>query len=186
MQKQFTKAKGAFMKNTVLSFALLSSTISMSTEPEMNKSYISDAMVQSMCMELYEHIKKDDYCPELLIGVSRGGLVPLAHLAGEKMFNNRNTRVINVRSYNDDKKRSCVEFMYPVHTQELQNIKNILVVDDLVDSGNTMDKILTMLRNELPKATIKVATLYYKPTSMIIPDYFVATTEDWIVFPWEK
>ncbi len=61
-----------------------------------------------------------------------------------------------------------------------------MLIDDLVDSGNTMHEILAMLKSELPEATIKIATLCYKPHSIVKPDYFVATTEDWIVFPWEK
>ena len=50
-----------------------------------------------------------------------------------------------------------------------------LVVDDIVDSGETRDHY----------AMCRFASLYYKPWAKKKPDYYVHTTEDWICFPWE-
>lgn len=175
------------MKNkALLSLALASAASCMSTEPEVQKTYISDENVWTMCQNIYAQLEQDNFCPDLLIGVARGGLVPLAYLASEKLLNNRNTRTINVQSYSDEKKRATIQITSPFYTQDLQHIKSILVIDDLVDTGNTIHEILLMLKKDLPNATIKVATLFYKPKSIIKPDYFVAETKDWIVFPWEK
>ncbi|MGE0207493.1 MAG: phosphoribosyltransferase, partial [Candidatus Babeliales bacterium] len=67
-----------------------------------------------------------------------------------------------------------------------ENSKYILIVDDLVDTGETMKFLIEALKDSLPKTTIKIATLYYKPTSCIKPDYYIEETTNWIVFPWEK
>ena len=32
---------------------------------------------------------------------------------------------------------------------------------------------------------LKTATLHYKPQSIFKPDFFIETTSDWIVYPWE-
>ena len=57
-----------------------------------------------------------------------------------------------------------------------------LVVDDLVDSGNT----LKMVRDMLPKAHF--ATVYAKPAGRPLVDTFVTevSQDTWIAFPWEQ
>lgn len=151
---------------------------------EIKKTAVTAEKVQSMCMALYNMAQKDTFNPELLIGISRGGLVPLGFLAGERMFNNRNTKIINIHSYNYQEQQSDINLFFPLHTEDLQKFESILVVDDLVDSGKSIDFVINMLKKEVP-ATIKTATLFYKKRSTIKPDYYVEETEDWIVFPWE-
>ena len=62
--------------------------------------------------------------------------------------------------------------------------KNILLVDDLVDTGESIKCALDYLNLKDPE-TVKVATLLMKPWSKIKPDYYVEETTDWIVFPHE-
>ncbi len=62
----------------------------------------------------------------------------------------------------------------------------VLIVDDVLDSGLSLNNIL----NELKKITnnIKIATLYFKPESNktnIKPDFYLHETNKWIVFPHE-
>ena len=33
---------------------------------------------------------------------------------------------------------------------------------------------------------VKIATIYYKPWSIVVPDYYEKETKRWIVFPWER
>ncbi len=62
----------------------------------------------SMCKRLHEQISKDTFNPDLLIGIARGGLIPLGFLSGEANFNNRNTRTINLQSYTDEGKKTSL------------------------------------------------------------------------------
>lgn len=142
--------------------------------------------IKSMCSTLHTNIVADNFVPDVIIGLSRGGLMPLSFLAGEANFNNRNTRIINIQSYNDNRSQETLQLTFPIHTQDLQHFSSILIVDDLVDSGNSLDFVLKALKGRLPNATIKTAVLFYKKSSKIMPDYFVEETSDWIVFPWEK
>ena len=50
-----------------------------------------------------------------------------------------------------------------------------LVVDDIVDSGETRDHF----------AFFTFASLHVKPWAKTMPDFYLHTTEDWIVYPWE-
>ncbi|MBA3816509.1 MAG: hypothetical protein H0X29_08330 [Parachlamydiaceae bacterium] len=157
------------------------------TAHETIKIYVDCDKVQTMCKELCTIIKSDDYKPDLLIGLSRGGLQPASYLAGEKQLNLRNVATIALTSYDDGAKQGYIKIVMPFHVEDYKKYKSILIVDDLVDSGKTMSFIKSFLEKELPESTIKVAVLYYKPTSSKIqPDYYVQETDEWIVFPWEN
>jgi hypoxanthine phosphoribosyltransferase len=59
------------------------------------------------------------------------------------------------------------------------NTTNILIVDDIADTGKTLENFFNLGFN--------IATLYHKPRSTVTPDFIGKTVEntDWIVFPWE-
>jgi hypoxanthine phosphoribosyltransferase len=62
--------------------------------------------------------------------------------------------------------------------------KRVLIVDEVADTG----KSLKMVREHIVQEgaeEVKTATVYYKPWSVVRPDYFAKETSDWIVFPWE-
>jgi len=54
--------------------------------------------------------------------------------------------------------------------------RKILVVDDIADSGKTLEGY----------DSFDTATLFYKATSSKKPTYFVDETDKWVVFPWEN
>lgn len=169
---------------TLIALAFIFSPIA-AMECEVNKKYVSMDTIQSMCSAIYEQAKDDKFKPDLIIGLSRGGLIPLGFLSGEKMFNNRNTRAISLKSYSDNGEQSAVKLLLPIHTEDLKEFKSILVVDDLADTGKSLEFVIKSLERDL-LANIKVATLFYKKKSIIKPDYYVEETSDWIVFPWEE
>jgi uncharacterized protein len=75
----------------------------------------------------------------------------------------------------------------PIIKEKLQgNIsgKNILVIDDVADTGGSISQIKQYLLPKKPRS-IRFATLYLKPGSKTVPDYFVSKTSAWIIFPWE-
>ena len=67
----------------------------------------------------------------------------------------------------------------------------LLLIDDVCDSGRSLDAVIDELgrrcKRNLPER-LKVATVYYKPArnrSRRVPDYFVHSTDRWLVFPHE-
>ena len=73
----------------------------------------------------------------------------------------------------------------PVITQSLPvsiRDERILIVDDIADSGETLELAMKYLQYHGAKS-IHTATLFMKPKSKIKPDYFVNETSAWIVFP---
>ena len=116
-----------------------------------------------------------------VVGISRGGLplaVPISHRLRVPLT------PVEIKSYKDDRSQGEVQCETPLEV--LQRCKGrVLIVDDLADSGRTSDFLL----RELPRITgaaFTLATLYWKRTSTVRPDYFVEEATCWIVFPWEN
>lgn len=62
--------------------------------------------------------------------------------------------------------------------------KNILLFDDVADTGKTLAAVYNYLL-EAGAKSIKTATLFYKPHSVIVPNFYAYQTQAWIVFPHE-
>ena len=76
----------------------------------------------------------------------------------------------------------------PVITQPVSTSvmgKKVLVVDEVADTG----KSLRLVRSHLEKqgaTEVMILTVYYKPWSVEVPDWYGKETSRWIVFPWER
>ena len=78
----------------------------------------------------------------------------------------------------------------PVKISNIASIKNLfgktLLIDDLVDSGDTLTEIINLLKKKKEITEIKTAVIFVKPTSRFTPNFYVQKTKDWIIFPYEK
>jgi len=125
--------------------------------------------------------KTEDFKPDALLAIARGGLT-LAH-AYAQATDNRNLFTINSILYDGDTKRSHPKLM---NLPELNGTRQVLILDDIVDSGQTLKAVFTVLHERYPDITFKSATLYYKKSSFIQPDYWLHEATEWIDFFWEK
>lgn len=62
--------------------------------------------------------------------------------------------------------------------------ENILLFDDVADTGKSLDFAWEYLINHGAKS-VTLATLFYKPHSTVKPDYYAVQTSAWIIFPYE-
>ncbi|MDH7477961.1 MAG: phosphoribosyltransferase family protein, partial [Candidatus Bathyarchaeota archaeon] len=62
--------------------------------------------------------------------------------------------------------------------------KRVLVVDEIADTGQSLKLVKEHIVKQGAKE-VKIATVYYKPWSIIKPDYYEKETSRWVVFPWE-
>lgn len=137
----------------------------------------------------YDLFKKDaqilvdkcrDFDPEVLLAVARGGLT-LSHLMAQAL-DMRNLYTLNSIHYEGELK---LETFNIFNIPDLSSAKKVLIVDDIVDSGETMREILKVLKEKFPKVEFKLATLFYKNTALIKPDFSVREANEWIDFFWE-
>ena len=123
--------------------------------------------------------QKIDWKFDTIIPIARGGLT-LAHLLGE-YYDIRAVYAINTIGYDDTTKLESVKVF---NIPELKEAKNVLIVDDIVDSGDTVIEVLSVLRHRYPEVTFKVASLFYKKSAKIAPDWYMREAETWIEFFW--
>jgi xanthine phosphoribosyltransferase len=115
-----------------------------------------------------------------VVAVTRGGLVPAAIVARELGI--RVIETVSIASYDYDK-QSDVQVLKTV-SNEIQGKdggKGILVIDDLVDTGNTVREV----RRALPNAHF--AAVYAKPAGRPLVETFVTevSQDTWIFLPWD-
>jgi len=132
------------------------------------------------CESLAQMIK--DYQPQMIVGLSRGGLVPARIMSD--MLGVEEVGILGVKFYKSMGKATD----FPRITQELAmdiSGKRILIVDDVADTGRSLMVAKDYLERKGAKE-IRIATIHYKPNSIFKPDYFVSSTSAWIVYPWER
>lgn len=112
---------------------------------------------------------------ELVVPVTRGGLVPAAIVARELEI--RLIDTICVASYDERRQEEAPQVLKCPDTDGT----GVLVIDDLVDSGKTG----RIVREMMPRAHI--ATVYAKPLGRDIVDTCVVEVEQdvWLLFPWD-
>ena len=120
------------------------------------------------------------YNPDAIIAIARGGMI-LAQLISEAI-NLRDIYTINCISYDEEKKFQEVEIF---NIPDIKDKKTILIVDDIIDSGETMNEVIKIFKQKYPNIDIKCLSIFYKDTAIIKPDFAIKQTTQWIDFFWE-
>jgi len=119
--------------------------------------------------------------PDVLVLIAKGGLIPGRILADFLLV--EDIGLIEAKFYKSIGVRGEKPFIKSSTLPSLTG-RSVLVVDDVADTGRTMQLVIDYLSNYKVKS-IKTLTIYVKPWSTFIPDYYFAQTTKWIVFPWE-
>lgn len=140
-----------------------------------NKVYVTQQQIDSMIIELTANIQHYGCKFDCVVAIQNGG----SHI-GPQIADILNLpyREVQISCYDGEVKRDTPL----INLYDLPSNLSYLIVDDIVDSGQTMK-----LYNEIIgiKESDRVAVLFLKTTSSFTPDFFVQYTNDWIVFPWE-
>ena len=124
----------------------------------MTKRFLDWKLIEEAVESLALDIEKSDFDYQAVTGLPRGGLVPavmLSHRLSVPFF------------FNDDNS---------------DQYTNFILVDDICDSGKTLEKYSNY------KDNIKTATIHYKLTACYEPDFWyeIASDVEWLVYPWER
>lgn len=68
---------------------------------------------------------------------------------------------------------------------ELSGNQRVLIVDEIVDSGTSMEKVHTILSTIYSHMEFKTACIFHKPTATFKPDFILREAKDWVEFFWE-
>ena len=132
---------------------------------------ISEKEIENRILEIADRINKDYEGEELtLICVLKGGVMFMCDLAKRLNLNVRHD-FMSVSSYGSETKSSGVVKIIKDLDDSIDG-KNVLVVEDIIDSGNTLSYIMDILKKRGPKS-IKLCTLLDKPSRREKKDVFV-------------
>ena len=157
------------------------------------KIFVSSDELSDLSIQLAKKILKSNYIPDAIIGISRGGCVPSIYVHEYLNFKNIHCiyGIINAKSYNRSNKRETntdIDISNRLLNQ-IKTCKNILIIDDILDTGYTfMDIGYFLCKNYLKSHQFSFATVYYKNNNnktTIIPRFYLIETSKWVVFPHE-
>ncbi len=121
----------------------------------------------------------DDGAWRGVVAITRGGMAPAMIVARELGI--RVVDTISVKSYDHQEQVEAKVLKAPDAAMMGDDGEGILVVDDLVDTGKTLE----LVRKNYPKAHF--ATVYAKPKGEPMVDTFITgvSQDTWIFFPWD-
>ncbi len=121
---------------------------------------------------------------DLILAVSRGGLIPAGMLAYRLGIRNLVTAAVAL--YDEDR-TAATEPRFLQFPADLQlRGQRVLIVDEVWDSGRTIEAVVGRVRAAGGRPT--TAVLHYKPGRSvvgIVPDYAAVATDAWVVYPYK-
>lgn len=169
--------------------------------PHIEKTFISTEDLLQDSFELALRIHESGFKPSFILGVWRGG-APVG-IAVQEVLETldcpTNHFAIRTASYGARTSSfDAAEKLPDVQVMGLQHVVDVigaedslLIIDDIFDSGRSVEAILRETHTRCGKNTpkdIRVATIYYKPKRNLtdrIPDFYIHETDAWTVFPHE-
>jgi len=128
-----------------------------------------------------QKIKTQNYKPDLIIAIARGGVVPARILSD--LLETPNLSFIQIEFYTNINQTLKEPTLKQTLTTNVTG-KKTLLIDDIADTGKSLKLAKTHLQQQ-GAIEIKTATLYQKNQSITIPDFYEKQTTNWVVFPWD-
>ena len=139
--------------------------------------------VEKATDKLAQNIKTSGFKADYSIGITTGGLIPLALLS--KSLNIERILTVSASSYDKHEQKELVITYLP--EADLSD-KKILLVDEIAETGTTLKKVSEAIVEKYKIGELKTATIgVNKDKCVFTPDFSVVEEKGgWIVFPWEK
>ena len=141
--------------------------------------------IETDCQSIAKKVKTPI---NLIIAITKGGL-PIATILANKYLNNPPIITLQLKEISLEKKANYqakkVKLISPLNHYPIKN-KKVLIVDDVADTGFTLKEVIKQVKAHRPQS-LTLATLHYKPRTVIKPDIFAQKIPNstWIVYPWE-
>lgn len=130
---------------------------------------------------LAQKIKRSGFKPDIVIGIARGGLVPARIVCDFLLLRDLATIKVEHWGIAATMGKAKLKFPLPVDISG----KKVLVVDDVVDTGDTYAVTMEHMKEKNP-SEVRSAVLHYKSCSTFVPDYWAEKQDawKWIIYPW--
>ncbi len=160
-----------------------------------DKHYITAQALLNDSFQMGIDILQSGFKPDFIVGVWRGG-TPVGIAVQEILdyFDIQSDHIaIRTSSYTGIGERNKEVRVHGLGylIRNMNWDSSLLIVDDVFDSGLSLQAILNTLnaksRRNMPKE-VRIATPWYKPgnnQTALKPDYYIHETDQWLVFPHE-
>ena len=160
----------------------------------MKKTFIQADQLLEDSFKLAWNVYESGFRPNYIVGVWRGG-APIGIAVQEflEVLGVSSDHIaIRTSHYSGIDKHNSNVKVYGLNyvIRQLESEDSLLIVDDVHDTGLSIQQIVNDLKAACKKNTpdIKVATPYFKPTKNKTerkPDFYLHETDEWLVFPHE-
>lgn len=149
--------------------------------PENEREVLSwDDFAQS-ARTLAREVLDSGFRPDVVVAIARGGLLlagAISYALGIKACG-----ALNVEFYTGvDERLDAPIVLPPLLDEAALHSKRVLLVDDVADSGRTLELVVDLIRAS--GADVRTVCLYAKPHTVFEPDFVWGRTSRWITFPW--
>lgn len=145
--------------------------------------FLSFTELSNAMADLCRQVAVDGFKPEFIIGPSRGGLLP-----GVMLSHYYNIPFYPLEWQTRDGTLQDINRLSTIINDN--KFKNLLLVDDINDSGKTLDSLTKSIYSFTFGGDMRTATIYTKTTSIVEVDYSVIEltpdNEAWVIFPYEE
>jgi hypoxanthine phosphoribosyltransferase len=160
----------------------------------MKKTFIQADQLLEDSFKLAWKVYESGFRPDYIVGVWRGG-APIGIAVQEFLevlgissdhIAIRTSHYLGIEQHNSSVKVYGLNYVI----RQLESEDSLLIVDDVHDTGLSIQQIISDLKTACKKNTpeIKVATPYFKPSKNKTerkPDFYLHETDEWLVFPHE-
>jgi len=145
--------------------------------------------IDTLVKHLVRSVKNTSVEYDVIVGVLRGGMVPAVILS-----HSLNIRTIipisSIRTLDDSVNASKHEPYIYADQKEIQRLKGkrILLVDDILGSGQTLSEVRHLLQKHHPQlitSVVLVTNLDNLTNSSNKADMCGKEVRGWVIFPWE-
>jgi uncharacterized protein len=146
--------------------------------------FISFNYVVRLSRILAQKIKASGYMPDLIVAIGRGGYVPGRLICDYLLFSNLTSmKIEHYTRAADMQPEAKIKFPISVDISG----KNVLIVDDVTDTGETLTLALNYIWSLKP-SEVKTAVLQHKICSPLVPDFYAQKVIKWrwIIYPWAR
>lgn|GEM_PF-120152 len=144
--------------------------------------YVTWGEAIKLCYRLAKEVADSGYRPDVIVSIMRGGVVPA--LVVSDILNVDSFYALRVKHWGIAEEVYSVPVVEQLPQGKIEG-KRVLVVDEVADTGKTLDVAVKELLKLRP-AEVRSAVLHLKPSSVVIPDYFADKLDRWvwIFYPW--
>lgn len=146
--------------------------------PYRAEKYVTWDEVQSHCRQIAARILALDKKFEKILVITRGGMFPAGILARELEIRRIENICVDTYDLKDAQKIKAATLLKPAADEFLSDV---LIVDDLADTGATLKMVRDMTRDSL------VVTIFAKSAGETLVDLFHERVPQntWVRFPWD-